>query len=389
MFCGRCGHPLNGNIICPNCSYNNINNEQFQNNDKYVLKQKYDKTVQNQIIIGVCISCSIIVIVFVYLMLTSNSKSVYFSNEENVNDTKENVEIADNSSSKKIGVTSINYDNIYYINIPTTEEVVLNQVREDSLKQKENCSQDIIDIENRIIANYQIEAVNLCELNTDFALEVEKAIKYIYDEYPTARGYLTHISLGNVPESGTIAFFQWYAPITLSYVDGLTGYRSRIILNSNYYLNESKFESSVEYSTAMGHFPKNATKYSALIHEFGHYLSFIATNNYYSSKPQIIYSQSNSTSPYFLAILDFAEGSHSKRMIEEAYQNYKAKTNTSYSFDEFRATISGYAMATDENGEYIYDEPVAEAFHDVYLNGNNAADASKEIVSVLEKYLEM
>lgn len=391
MFCSQCGQSLNGNIICPNCGHNNINHEQLQNTNQYVLKQKYDNTFKSQVIIGICISCSIIIIAFVYLMLTSDSDSVYFSNENNVNNhEKEQVKAeSEKNTSNMIGVTNIIYDNKYYLNEITTEEAILSMVKEDSKKQKDNCNQNIIEIEERIINNYQIEAVNLCEMNVNTALELENVIKYIYDRYPTARGYLTHISLGNISSVNTIAFFQWIAPFTYSTEDSLIGYKSRIILNSSYYLNEAKLKVSVQNGSNSGHFPENATMYSPLAHEFAHYLSFIATNNYYSASPEIIYNPNDSTSPYVLAISDFSEGIHSKKMVTEAYENYKVKTNTNMTFDEFRGSISEYAIAKDERGEYIYDETIAEAFHDVYLNGSDAADASKEIVSVLEKYLEM
>lgn len=389
MFCSQCGQPLNGNIVCPNCGHNNINHEQLQNSNQYVLKQKYDSALKNQIIIGVSIACSIIIISFVYLMLTSDSNAVYFSDENNVNE-KEQVDVKPNqSTSNSTGVTSVMHDNRYQINVPTTEEAVLKTVVDDSVNQKSNCNSKVVDIENRIVANYQIEAVNLCEMDVDMALELENVIKYIYDKYPTARGYLTHISLGNISSVNTIAFFQWLSIFTFSTEDNLYGYKSRIILNSSFYLNEAKFKASVINSTSSGHFPKNATMYSPLAHEFAHYLSFIATNNYYNASPKIIYDTTDTTSPYVLAIQDFNLGTHSKRMATEAYENYKAKTNTTMSFDEFRASISGYAVAKDANGNYIYDETIAEAFHDVYLNGDNAADASKEVVSVLEKYLGM
>ena len=45
-------------------------------------------------------------------------------------------------------------------------------------------------------------------------------------------------------------------------------------------------------------------------------------------------------------------------------------------------------IAKDNDGEYIYDETIAEAFHDTYLNKDNAIDASKYIIKVLKKYLE-
>ena len=56
--------------------------------------------------------------------------------------------------------------------------------------------------------------------------------------------------------------------------------------------------------------------------------------------------------------------------------------------DEWRGTISKYALAKNNRGEYIYDETIAESFHDVYLNKNNASDASKYVVEVLKKKLE-
>jgi len=75
-------------------------------------------------------------------------------------------------------------------------------------------------------------------------------------------------------------------------------------------------------------------------------------------------------------------------MIKEAYENCKKDTNTTLEFDEWRATISSYAVAKDNNGDYIYDETIAEGFHDVYLNGDNAKEASKYVVNVLKERLE-
>jgi len=388
MFCSRCGQPLNGNIVCPNCGQNNISNEKFQDTEHYILTEKFDSTFKSQIIIAVCISCSIIIIAFVYLTLTSDSNKVYFSDDNNVNEYNKDQKKDD--VSKTIGVTSISHDNSYTIYVPTTESVVLDKIKEDSVSQKDSCSSKIIEIERKIIANYKIPAVNLCELDVDFALELEKVVGYIYNNYPTARGYLTNLSLGNIDNnSSTIAFFQWVSLFTVSTEDNLLGYKTRIILNSAYYLNEARFESAISNSVLSGHFPQNATKYSPLAHEFGHYLSFIAVNKYYSTSPRSVYDSTNLYAPYMLALNDYTDGTLSKKMLDEAYQNYKQKSNTTLTFDEFRATISGYAMAKDDKGEYIYDETIAEAFHDVYLNGDNAVDASKEIVSVLEKYLEM
>ena len=74
-------------------------------------------------------------------------------------------------------------------------------------------------------------------------------------------------------------------------------------------------------------------------------------------------------------------------MINEAYEKYKKDTNSTMSLDEWRGTISNYALAKNNSGEYIYDETIAESFHDVYLNRDNASTASKYIVSVLKEKL--
>ena len=63
----------------------------------------------------------------------------------------------------------------------------------------------------------------------------------------------------------------------------------------------------------------------------------------------------------------------------------KKENDTTESFDEWRGNISEYALAKDNEGNYIYDETIAEAFHDIYLNGNNANEESKYIVDVLKE----
>ena len=72
-----------------------------------------------------------------------------------------------------------------------------------------------------------------------------------------------------------------------------------------------------------------------------------------------------------------------KKILLEAYDKYCKDTNTKIGFDNFRASISSYAVAKDSNGAYIYDETIAEAFHDVYLNNSNAKVASRYIVQNL------
>ena len=66
--------------------------------------------------------------------------------------------------------------------------------------------------------------------------------------------------------------------------------------------------------------------------------------------------------------------------------NYIALYGEITSYD-FRSSISKYAVFIDENKKYVYDETIAEAFHDYYINGEQAAKASLEIVKVLKTKL--
>ena len=108
--------------------------------------------------------------------------------------------------------------------------------------------------------------------------------------------------------------------------------------------------------------------------------------NYYKMD-SILLINDNNIDTFYNIYSDFGEGNYSLSMINEAYENYKKDNDTSISLDEWRGTISTYALAKNNSGEYIYDETIAEAFHDVYLNNDNAKEASKYIVNVLKEKL--
>ena len=123
-----------------------------------------------------------------------------------------------------------------------------------------------------------------------------------------------------------------------------------------------------------------------MAHEFGHYLSYVALCNHHKSG-RIIFVKGSDANTMFDVYDDFNAGSFSFQMLQEAYNKYKATYRNDVTFTEFRESISGYAVAKDKSGSYIYDETIAEAFHDCYLNGSMAQPASKAIVEVLMSYL--
>lgn len=380
MYCKKCGNLVNENTkFCTQCGHN-------------VARDHYDFNNKKIVCFFVCI-CGLVLIVIGLILYNNQNSNYYFSEETKDNPTEiptNNNENGNITEKKNPYETSVIYDNSYYGVDINTKEDAIQLIEKDSTTQKKSCPKEMKIIEDRIIKNYGIYAVNLCELDLDFAKEIEKVIDKIYNEYPEARGYITNLTLVNgTMKDSYIAAFMPYFPFAQSNTNN--GYpqvnKTQIILNTRYFLNEKNLESSVKNSSSQGWFPKNATKSSPVAHEFGHYLSFIAMMNYYKSKSILIQDENNYKTIVEI-MTDFSVGTFSLKMITEAYNNYK-NDHKDYkgTFDEFRGSISQYALAKDNNGEYIYDETIAEAFHDCYLNGDNAVDASKYVEKVLKSYV--
>lgn len=287
------------------------------------------------------------------------------------------------------GVTAIVYDNQYLEQFLIKDyEDVEKLIVTDSIKQKDNCPTKILKIEKEIV-NYGIVAVNLCEMDIEFASEIRNVVKNIYYNYPNARNYLTNLTLANVDENSS--FIAAFMPIfTFATSNSSTGYpvgiKSQILLNAKYFLNTSKLQSSVKYGSKSGYFPPNTTRSSTVAHEFGHYLSYVSMLKYYKTDKLNFINTYQITTLYDVYD-DFNDGSYSYSLLKEAYEVYCKLYGNMYTFDEFRGSISKYALAKDSRGFYIYDETIAEAFHDYYVNGDKAAIASKVIVDVLKSRL--
>lgn len=415
MFCSNCGDPIEPNEkFCNNCGTqleslsnveqlntnvisNNvypINNTSNFNNQHNVNMQypsiNNNKQSMKLILIGIGVGIVVLSIIAVCI-LVFNKKDYYFSNE-NYDDNNEiiNTNQTNSSQRKNKYKTVIITDNTYSGVKISNDYDALELISKDSNEQKESCPLEIKEIEDQIIKNYGITAVNLCEMDVDFAKEVANVFEVIYKEYPNVRGNLTNLTLINASMSdGYIAAFMPVFNFATS--DSSSGYpwviKTQVLLNTTYFLNTTRLESAVIDSSNSGHFPPNTTKYSPVAHELGHYLSFLAMMRHYDVDSILLIDGSNVDELYKL-YEDFASGEFSLAMIEEAFNNYKKNNNTTLSLDEWRATISNYAVAKDNSGEYIYDETIAEGFHDVYLNGDNAQEASKYVVDVLKKKLE-
>ena len=335
------------------------------------------------------------------IMNDSNGGSYYFGENKKPSDDGNNTVVIDDEMLQYTGVsksgqtgivtsneeTSIVYDYQYFEQlIFNSEEDVRRLVSSDSNKQKGNCMPSVMSIENEIINNYGIVAVNLCEMPVHMAEELIDVVAYIYANFPTAREYLTNLTIANVGANTYIAAFM---PVfTFGTSKTSTGYpvaiKTQIILNAKYFLNIDKLNNSVEYGVKSGYFPRNANRSSAVAHEFGHYLSYVALLNHYNTN-RLNFVRASQSDLLYRVYDDFNNGNYSLQILKDAYNRYQKMYGDDISFDDFRKSISTYAVARDKSGAYVYDETIAEAFHDVYLNGENAAIASRVIFSELKE----
>lgn len=385
MFCSKCGDPVEQNeTYCNKCgNYVGFNNQNVKSGNEDNKKMVF---------IGVGIGVAFLVVVSIVLISFNKIGGYFFSDNPNVNIDEITEENSNNQKPQRKSKysTIIITDNVYSGVEVSNDKDAYKLISKDSVDQKVNCPNEIKAIEDEIIKKYNVAAVNLCEMDVNFAKEVGNVFKKVYDEYPSVRGYLTNLTLVNASLSDS--YIAAFMPVfNFATSDTSSTYpwviKTQVLLNTSYFLNTSKLEAAVQDSSNSGHFPPNSTVFSPVAHELGHYLSFLAMMKNYDLESILLVDDVN-VNVFYDVYADFGKGDFSLLMIEEAYAKCKKETNTTLAIDDWRATISNYAVAKDNSGNYIYDETIAEAFSDVYSNGDSAKEASKYVVSVLKSKLE-
>lgn len=271
-------------------------------------------------------------------------------------------------------------DNIYNNRKITSDYDAVNSIIYDSDSQAWLCSYDkrVIDIEKRLEKEYGILSVSFCDISYEEAQEIGNVISGTLNLFPSCYGYLTNITLSNSKEMGDyVAYFQ---PL-YRFINGNSDSnrynrvnKTQILLNSYYFLNVDKTRSIIDDKYNSGYYVRGGSMESLVAHEIGHYISFVTLlrskgieNVRFEEKRGLdeVYGLVNS-------------GEYSKGIVEEALSGA--------SMDKECKRISQYACQS-VNGNYIYDEMIAEAVHDFYVNGANATDISKKIVDILRSRL--
>lgn len=259
----------------------------------------------------------------------------------------------------------------------------INLIKHDSTIQEKNCSTTIQMIDKQIQEETQIYGVNLCEMAPETALEIYNIISRIYKEYSGIKGYVTNLTLNNDSNTSHITSFKPnYIFVTSSKKDTFPMViKSQILLNSRYYLNEDYAKSVINQEIKERNFSSNTTLANLLVHEYAHVITYVLTLKYYESVNPVFLTKENYEN-YSKALNNYKNDNFSKMLFNEAYKTFK----DSESEDEFREAISLYANKKDGLGNVLYNETIAEAFHDYFLNGKSASKESLEIVKILDKY---
>lgn len=197
MFCSKCGDPIEQNETYCNKWGNYVgNNTQSANFNKLDNKK--------MIFVGAGIGVGILVVLVICLFIFNNSGKYYFSNNsyEGTDEIIQTNNTNTNPKRKSKYSTIIITDNTYSGVKISSDKDACKLISEDSVVQKNNCPSEIKAIADEIIKKYGDTAVNLCEMDIEFAKEVSNVFKKVYDEYPSVRGYLTNLSLVNASMSG-------------------------------------------------------------------------------------------------------------------------------------------------------------------------------------------
>lgn len=305
-----------------------------------------------------------------------------------INDVPEDIETDGWSiDSLKVGkVTAIDHLIQYNANIGTIENAE-KELKAYGTEQREKYDNPAVkEIEKRIESESGIFAVNLGEMDEETALDVEKAVVYMFDRYPQLKGNLTNITLANLDSfsSGHLAITQFREYI----INGeftVTPYvvKHEILLGAAYFMRRDMLIKSCEEGVKQGHWPEGMNVSAVIAHELGHQvLNVYEMKHFGLNHPYYITEENKDAFSQYITDGLKVNQTVAKSVVDTAYSEWE-KNHAGKSYEDFCLDISGYATGVQKDGGISYSETVAEALTDIYLNGSNASEASACIEAVL------
>lgn len=377
--CIRCGNEVEPHdVFCCKCgcitTYGNSyvtwdNNKQIIDNGKIIKKKKR--------ILGEAVICALLVIAFVAICFAKHMEFYYpiFKFEKIVLE-------------KVNGYQSVltENDRTYYgkkvENIEEAKELIAEDYYTQELKCKYTPDKD--NIEEQIEKKYDIAAVHLCDVSDETSRKIETVLDRMYTLFPSIKGYLTNISVDNLSRDydGVASFIAYYPFVndTLSINNFNKVYKTEILLNSKYFLNDSLLEKDTPAKYVSG-----GTNLDSLAHYLGKYVAFTAVIKKHQAT-EFILETSKNTERIEQTIYDYQNDELYQEIVKKAFEEYQSQTEEEITFEKFLDSIS--IKAGEKVDDYISRENIiAEAIYDYYLHNDKASKASLIIVNTLKEYL--
>lgn len=283
----------------------------------------------------------------------------------------------------------IDYESVFDAFVSSKEEA-RRAIVEYGINQRSKYSNPSVrEIELSMEKEFDILAVNLGEIDVETAKEIQAAFTYMYQKYPILKGSLTNLSLGNFKNSSNGKLALTDSRIFI--INGEYGaypqvVKDEIILGANKFLKRNNLLKTCEDMSETGYWPKNSNITSIVVHELGHQLLAVYTKERYGLY-EGYYITEKSKEAYNSYLTDSLSSNQTiaKEVMNMAYNNWKAN-HPGCDYETFCQSISKYAVGEQDDGGISYTETFAEAIADVYLNGENASEASREIEKLASQF---
>ena len=211
-------------------------------------------------------------------------------------------------------------------------------------------ARNINDLEDFARREWGVNSIDLQGLDFEAVKGTFVAMDEMFRKYPQLKGSVREIGQGKHGLMSTDSPFNGF----------------RIEFNPFEYSDINRIASKYDRLVQEGHFPQGTTYQNGGVHELAHVMHGIVSVK--------------KSDGMIAATADFNSHATTKRIVNQAWRNVKKEyPKGTRNVDAYRL-ISGYANETRS-------ETVAEAFSDVFSNGENAQPLSIEIVNIVEREL--
>lgn len=248
-------------------------------------------------------------------------------------------------------------------------------------------------IETKLENDYGILAVNLDGITAETAHQIEQACAFIFDEYPMLKGHVTNLAVRDeISQSdGTIAIYENYMYITNPDAESLYPFvvQNRILLTKRDFGNPDRLNNLITRNVRSGFWREGTTVSSIIVHELTHGLLDYMICASYGLCDSVYISEENGEAFARCSSEKLAQNQdYVRSLCEDAYRAYSDKAGTQISFDGFTELISGYAASKQEDGGISYEEIIAEAMTDYYINKDSCHPATQCILDQIKIRLD-